>query len=104
MKKQTTFLRACIEKLTNGFKLQTIANFLWPQDFNLPQPTMVEMGISNLPLVCGCEVSMGGDNIVRYGAIGGGVCYFVDLWQQTCLHTLIGFGNGYTGTQCAMAT
>jgi hypothetical protein len=46
MRKQTTFLQACIEKLTDGFKLQTIAN-LWPKDFNLPQPTMVEMGISN---------------------------------------------------------
>jgi hypothetical protein len=45
--KQTTFIRACFEKLTNGFKLQTIANLLWPKDFNLPQPTMVEMGISN---------------------------------------------------------
>jgi len=46
MRKQTTFLQACIEKL-DGLKLQTIANLLWPKDFNLPQPTMVEMGISN---------------------------------------------------------
>jgi hypothetical protein len=104
MKKQTTFLQACIEKLTDGFKLQTIANLLWPKDFNLPQPTMVEMGISKLPLVCWCEVSMGGDNIVKYGAIGGGVCCFVYLWQQTYLHTQIGFSNGYIGAQCAMAT